>query len=228
MKTVAPRRREAGWPVSAPNGGALRRYGTGRESTVGDKPTQRDLFLARIQRRRDLAASLNTPAGLEEVFVKFARPGGLAVLKIISGEVVRHGACTLTKDAIADLAGIDRSMVKVALRTAKAEGSTLRMAPQNHSGDRLSVQVAPNTRFHSGPNSQLPAGTMDDERHSERDQAEHPEQAEQREDGEHDSMVSTTAKSIATNVSMYLQSCGVSLATVSAHVSRRAAAVFNS
>jgi hypothetical protein len=76
----------------------------------------------RIQRRRDLAASLNIPAGLEEKFAKFTRPGGLAVLKIISGEVVRHGVCTLTMDAIADLASIDRSVVKVALRTAKAEG----------------------------------------------------------------------------------------------------------
>jgi hypothetical protein len=100
----------------------LRRYSTGRESTVGDEPTQRDLFLARIRRRRNLAASLNIPAGLEEVFVKFTRPGGLAVLKIISGEVVKHGSCTLTIDAIADLAGTDRTAVRVALRTAKAEG----------------------------------------------------------------------------------------------------------
>jgi hypothetical protein len=44
------------------------------------------------------------------------------VLKIISSEVVQHGTCTLTVDAIADLASIDRSRVKVALRTAKAEG----------------------------------------------------------------------------------------------------------
>jgi hypothetical protein len=88
---------------------------------MADKPAQLDL-LARIQRRRNLAASLNIPAGLEEAFVKFSRPGGLAVLKIVSGEVVRHGACTLSKDAIADLAGTDRTAVKVALRTAKAEG----------------------------------------------------------------------------------------------------------
>jgi hypothetical protein len=89
---------------------------------VGDKPTQRDVFLARVQRRRNLAGSLSIPAGLEEVFVKFTRPGGFAVLKIICGEVVRHGVCMLTKDAIADLAGIERSGVKVVLRTAKAEG----------------------------------------------------------------------------------------------------------
>jgi hypothetical protein len=78
--------------------------------------------LARIQRRRDLASSLNFPAELRETFGKFVRPGGLAVLKIISGEVVRHGACTLSKVAIADLAGTDLTAVKVALRTAKAEG----------------------------------------------------------------------------------------------------------
>jgi hypothetical protein len=36
-------------------------------------------------------------------------------LKIISGEVVRHGACTLTKDA--DLSSVSSIVVKVALRT---------------------------------------------------------------------------------------------------------------
>jgi hypothetical protein len=76
----------------------------------------------RIQRRHDLAAALNIPAGLEEKFAKLSRPGGLAVLKVISGEVVKHSACTLTMDAIAELVGVDRNMVKVALRIAKAEG----------------------------------------------------------------------------------------------------------
>jgi hypothetical protein len=120
-------------------GGDQASLGTGRESTVGDKPTQRDLFLARIQRRRNLAASLNIPAGLEEVFVKFTRPGGLAVLKIISGEVVKHGSCTLTVDAIADVAGIDRSVVKVALRTAKAEG--LIKVEQGHRYNTITVSA---------------------------------------------------------------------------------------
>jgi hypothetical protein len=106
---------------------------------VGDEPTQRDLFLARIRRRRNLAASLNIPAGLEEVFVKFTRPGGLAVLKIISGEVVKHGSCTLTVDAIADVAGIDRSVVKVALRTAKAEG--LIKVEQGHRYNTITVSA---------------------------------------------------------------------------------------
>jgi hypothetical protein len=99
--------------------GLPRRYDTGRENPMD--PIRRPIH-PRIQRRRDLAASINFPAELEEAFAKFSRPGGLAVLKIISREVVRHDACTLTVDAIAELADIDRNVVKVALRTAKAEG----------------------------------------------------------------------------------------------------------
>jgi hypothetical protein len=75
----------------------------------------------RIQRRRDLASSLNYPAGLRETFRKFT-DSQRAVLKIISGEVVRHGACTLAVDAIADLSTISRRVVMTALHTAKAEG----------------------------------------------------------------------------------------------------------
>jgi hypothetical protein len=75
----------------------------------------------RIQRRRALAASLNIPPGLEEKFAKITE-SETAVLKIISGEVVRRGACTLTKTAIADLSGTSQPLVKVALRNAKAEG----------------------------------------------------------------------------------------------------------
>jgi hypothetical protein len=88
---------------------------------VGDKPAQLDLLHPRIQRRRDLASSLNFPADLRETFGKFTE-SERAVLKIISGEVVRHGACTLTKDAIADLSCVSSPVVKTALRTAKAEG----------------------------------------------------------------------------------------------------------
>jgi hypothetical protein len=74
----------------------------------------------RIQRRRDLASSLNFPADLRETFGKFT-DSQRAVLKIISGEVVKHGACTLTKDAIADLSSVSSAVVKVVLRTANAE-----------------------------------------------------------------------------------------------------------
>jgi DNA-binding PadR family transcriptional regulator len=88
---------------------------------MADQPTQRDLFLARIQRRRDLASSLNFPPDLRETFGKFT-DSERAVLKIISGEVVRHGACTLIKGAIADLSSVSYTVVKTALRTAKAEG----------------------------------------------------------------------------------------------------------
>jgi hypothetical protein len=75
----------------------------------------------RVQRRRDLAASLNIPSGLEEKFAKLTK-GELAVLKIISSEVVRRGACTLAVDAIAELSTISRRVVMTALHTAKAEG----------------------------------------------------------------------------------------------------------
>jgi hypothetical protein len=76
----------------------------------------------RIEQRRVLAASLNIPAGLREKFVKFTWPGEIAVLKIISGEVVKHGACTLTNAAIADLSSTSRSTVQNAVHTAEAEG----------------------------------------------------------------------------------------------------------
>jgi hypothetical protein len=72
----------------------------------------------RIQRRRDLAASLHIPPELGAKFTESER----AVLKIISSEVARHGACTLTRDAIADLSNISRRVVMTALHTAKAEG----------------------------------------------------------------------------------------------------------
>jgi hypothetical protein len=72
----------------------------------------------RIQRRRALAASLHIPPELGAKFTE----GELAVLKIVSDEVVRRGACTLTRDAIADLSTITRRVVMTALRTATAEG----------------------------------------------------------------------------------------------------------
>jgi predicted transcriptional regulator len=72
----------------------------------------------RIQRRRDLAASLNIPPDLG---VKFTE-GERAALQIISGEVAKHGACTLTKDAIADRSNIHYRVVARAVRAAKAEG----------------------------------------------------------------------------------------------------------
>jgi hypothetical protein len=75
----------------------------------------------RTQRRRALASSLNFPADLRETFGKFT-DGERAVLKIICGEVVRHGACTLSKDAIVDLSSASSTVVKVAIRTAQAEG----------------------------------------------------------------------------------------------------------
>jgi hypothetical protein len=91
---------------------------------MGDEPVNPRVkrpIPPRVERRRTLAASLNIPPGLEERFAKFTE-GETAVLKIISAEVVRHGACTLTIDAIAELASSHFSVVKKALRTAKSEG----------------------------------------------------------------------------------------------------------
>jgi hypothetical protein len=70
----------------------------------------------RIQRRRALAASLHIPPELSAKFTE----GEMAVLKVVAH--VRHSACTLTRDTIADLSGTGRGTVKTALRTAKAEG----------------------------------------------------------------------------------------------------------
>jgi hypothetical protein len=75
----------------------------------------------RIQRRRDLLASFNIPVGLRKTFIKFTE-AETAVLSIISDEVIRHGACTLTNAAIADLSGTSRSTVQDAVHTAEAEG----------------------------------------------------------------------------------------------------------
>jgi hypothetical protein len=68
-----------------------------------------------VQRRRDLASSLNYPADLREKFGKFTY-GQRTVLKIICGEVCGHGACTLTKDAIADLSCVSYPVVKTTIR----------------------------------------------------------------------------------------------------------------
>ena len=95
----------------------------------------------RIQRRRDLASSLNFPADLSETFGKFTE-SERAVLKIISGEVVRHGACTLTKSAVADLSCTSPTMVKVAIRAAKAEG----LIAVERTGRRNTVTISPTWR----------------------------------------------------------------------------------
>jgi hypothetical protein len=91
---------------------------------MGDEPVNRrgkGPIHPRVERRRTLAASLYIPTELSETFGKFT-DSQLAVLKIVSGEVVRHGACTLTQNAIGALSAAGHTVVKVALRTAKAEG----------------------------------------------------------------------------------------------------------
>jgi hypothetical protein len=90
---------------------------------MDDEPAEEPMDLIRpvhprIQRRR---ASLYVPPDLGKNFATFTE-GELAVLKIISGEVVRHGVCTLTRDAIADLSSTSRGVVTNAVRVAETQG----------------------------------------------------------------------------------------------------------
>src|SRR3954466_11981699 len=67
-----------------------------------------------IARRRHLAASGPMPPGLACRFTV----GELAVLRIVGDEVRQHGHCTRCGDEIAARAGVCRSLVKNAIRTA--------------------------------------------------------------------------------------------------------------
>jgi hypothetical protein len=71
-----------------------------------------------IQRRHELAGSRHIPAELASPFTV----GGLAVLKVIADEYVRRGACTLSKDAIANLSGTSKTVAKHAIRAADTAG----------------------------------------------------------------------------------------------------------
>jgi DNA-binding GntR family transcriptional regulator len=57
--------------------------------------------------------------------------GEMAVLKVIVDKHGRHGACTLTRDAIGDVSGTSRGTVKNAVRTAAAEG-LIEVRPAGH------------------------------------------------------------------------------------------------
>lgn len=81
----------------------------------------------RIQRRRALAASLQIPPELSAKFTE----GEMAVLKVIADKHGRHGACTLTRDAIGDVSGTSCGTVKNAVRTAAAEG-LIEVRPGGH------------------------------------------------------------------------------------------------
>jgi hypothetical protein len=89
----------------------------------------------RVELRRALAASLHIPLELGAKFTDSER----AVLQIISNEVARHGACTLSKDAIAALSCTSPTVVKVALRTAKATG----LITVERTGRRNTITMSP-------------------------------------------------------------------------------------
>jgi hypothetical protein len=71
-----------------------------------------------IERRRRQAMSGVVPAKIAASFTT----GELAVLTVIGRQCQRGGACTLHIDAIAALAGVCRTVVKNALRAARAGG----------------------------------------------------------------------------------------------------------
>src|ERR687890_2748790 len=79
------------------------------------RPTLRPIAIAR---RRHLAASGPMPPSLACRFTV----GELAVLRIVGDEVRQHGQCDRCVDEIAARAGVCRSLVKNALRTAARLG----------------------------------------------------------------------------------------------------------
>ena len=74
-----------------------------------------------LERRRRQATSGIVPSKLASAFTM----GELAVLTVIGRQCQRGGACTLHIDAIAALAGVCRTVVKNALRAARAGGLIL-------------------------------------------------------------------------------------------------------
>jgi hypothetical protein len=105
---------------------------------MGDEPVNPRIkrpIHRRVERRRALAASLHIPLELGAKFTDSER----AILQIISEEVARHGACTLSKDAVAALSCTSPTVVKVALRTAKASG----LITVERTGRRNTITISP-------------------------------------------------------------------------------------
>lgn len=87
------------------------------------KPVQRRLgsrprTAASIERRRRWASSGALPPALASRFTLAEQ----AVLSVVSAEVRRHGACTLTVGHVAALAGVCGQTVRNALKAAQALG----------------------------------------------------------------------------------------------------------
>jgi hypothetical protein len=76
---------------------------------------------ASLARRRRQAMSGVVPARLAAHFT----PGELAALSVIGRQCQRGGTCSLPIDAIAALAGVCRTVVKNAMRQARAVGLVL-------------------------------------------------------------------------------------------------------
>jgi hypothetical protein len=94
-----------------------------RMPTTARKPATRQRCnpTASLQRRRRQAMSGIVPAKLAADFT----PGELAALSVIGWQIRRGGCCSLPIDAIAALGGVCRTVVKNALRRARAVGLVL-------------------------------------------------------------------------------------------------------
>jgi hypothetical protein len=90
--------------IPAPQKPAQRRFGS------------RPRTAASLERRRRWAASGALPPALASRFTTAEN----AVLAVVSAEVRRHGACTLTVGHIAALAGVSETTVRNAVREARA------------------------------------------------------------------------------------------------------------
>jgi hypothetical protein len=94
-----------------------------------------------IERRRRQAANGVVPSKIAAGFTQ----GESAVLSVIGRQCQRGGACTLHIDAIAALAGCSRSLVKNALRAARAGGLLMvkeRRIPGRKSGTNVVTVIS--------------------------------------------------------------------------------------
>jgi|SRR6476620_930088 len=74
--------------------------------------------LISIRRRREHAASGPLPPSIAATFTT----GQQAVLKVLSDEVLAHGACDLSRNEMAARAGVSLTVVKQAVRYAELDG----------------------------------------------------------------------------------------------------------
>jgi hypothetical protein len=74
--------------------------------------------IASIERRRRLARASPVPPELVDQFTQ----GEHAVITVVAGEIARAGACTWCLDRIAAISGVCKTLVRNAMRKARAVG----------------------------------------------------------------------------------------------------------